>query len=106
MYGVVSHSKRENFNLNCFMYNLSFFTPIISNYRMFQFIVIASTISFTKPEYNDKELPVGGEVLGWMMTAAPLVIIVGVGIYEVLKRGPLTRENFVKVVSNVNILNC
>lgn len=58
-------------------------------------------ISFSKPNYNGKEIPASGEAVGWMMTSAPLVLVVVVGVYEVLRRGPLTRGNFLKTVSSL-----
>lgn len=65
---------------------------------LFQFIVIASGVSFTKPDYSGLETTTSGEVIGWMLTSTPLIIIVAFGVYEILKRRPINRKNILKIV--------
>ena len=72
----------------------------------FQFIIIATALSFTKPKYNNIETTVTGEVVGWMMTSAPLIVMVICAIHEVVKRGPLTKHNILNLVYIILVSKC
>ncbi|XP_045163172.2 sodium-dependent proline transporter-like [Mercenaria mercenaria] len=60
------------------------------------FIFIASAIGYTKPAYDGTEIPAFGEAIGWLIILTPIVIIVGFGVFEVLRYGTPTKHTLLQ----------
>ena len=81
----------KHFNVSCWL--------TLSTCIFFQFVVVASAISYRRPSYGGQDVTSRGEAIGWLVALSPVVIMIATAGFQVLRQGRPSRENFISLVS-------